>query len=115
MSLDIKFAVSTWLWTSPFNSETIPLFRKIKEMGFDKVEIPIEDVHLIDVKKVKEGLLEYDLQPVICGAFGTQRDLTHDDPSYHKTSFDYIIFCLKVCQELGASFVAGHMYSAVGK
>lgn len=84
-------------------------------MGYDAVEIPIEDPDLIEVGKIKEGLTEYDLQPVICGAFGTSRDLTHDDPSYHKTSFDYITSCLNICGQLGAHFVAGPMYSAVGK
>ena len=58
MNLNIKFGVSTWLWTSPFNTETLTLFSKIKKMGFDVVEIPVEDPALIDVKKVREALLE---------------------------------------------------------
>jgi D-psicose/D-tagatose/L-ribulose 3-epimerase len=115
MSLTIKFGVSTWLWTSPFNTETLALFSKIKKMGYDVVEIPIEDPALIDVKKVKEALLEYGLKPVICGAFGTSRDLTHDDPSYHQVSFEYIQSCLDICRDLGAGFLCGPMYSAVGK
>jgi len=115
MSLNIKFGVSTWLWTSPFNTETLALFSKIKKMGYDVVEIPVEDPALIDVKKVREALLEYDLKPVICGAFGTNRDLTHDDPSYHQVSFEYIQSCLDICRDLGAGFLCGPMYSAVGK
>ncbi|GAB3527656.1 sugar phosphate isomerase/epimerase [Pontibacter brevis] len=116
MSLkDIKFGVSTWLWTSPFSTETTSLFPKIKEMGYDMVEIPVEDPALLDVKKVKEALAENGLKPIICGAFGPSRDLTHDDPTYHQTSFDYIEACLDICVELGAGFLAGPMYSAVGK
>jgi len=115
MSLDIKFGVSTWLWTSPFSTETIALFPKIKQMGYDVVEIPVEDPALIDIKKVKEALLQHELEPVICGAFGPSRDLTHDDPAYHQTSFEYIQACLDICEALGAEFFAGPMYSAVGK
>ncbi len=115
MSLNIKFGVSTWLWTSPFNKEAIALFSKIKQMGYDVVEIPVEDPALIDVKKVKEALSEYGLQPVICGAFSTSRDLTHDNSSYHQISFEYIESCLDICRDLGASFFCGPMYSAVGK
>lgn len=115
MSLDIRFGVSTWLWTSPFNAASVQLFSKIKELGFDTVEIPIEDPQLIEVDKIKEALIENGLQAVICGAFGTSRDLTHDDPAYHKNSFDYIISCFKICNQLGAAFLAGPMYSAVGK
>jgi len=115
MSLDIKFGVSTWLWTSPFNTETLKIFPKIKAMGYDAVEIPVEDPALVDIAKVKEALEENELQPVICGAFGPSRDLTSDDPALHKISFDYIESCLEICSALGAGFFAGPMYSAVGK
>lgn len=115
MSLNLKLGVSTWLWTSPFQTETTALFPKIKAMGYDVVEIPVEDPALIDVKKVKEALIQNELEPVICGAFGTSRDLTNDDPAFHQTSFDYIESCLDISVGLGASFFAGPMYSAVGK
>ncbi|MFY0688638.1 MAG: sugar phosphate isomerase/epimerase [Cyclobacteriaceae bacterium] len=115
MSLNVTFGVSTWLWTSPFSTETISLFPKIKEMGYDKVEIPVEDPELINVKKVKRALVENRLEPIICGAFGTSRDLTNDDPSFHQTCFEYIQACLSICEELETSFLAGPMYSAVGK
>ena len=115
MSLNIKFGVSTWLWTSPFNTETIALFSKIKKMGYDVVEIPVEDPALIDVKRVKEALSEHGLKPVICGAFDTSRDLTHNDSSYHQVSLQYIQSCLDICTDLDAHFFCGPMYSAVGK
>lgn len=115
MSLDVTFGVTTWLWTSPFSTETTDLFPKIKNMGYDAVEIPVEDPSLIDAKKVKKALAENGLEPIICGAFGTTRDLTHDDPSFHQTSFDYIEASLEITAELGAKFLAGPMYSAVGK
>ena len=67
MSLNVEFGVSTWLWTSPFNTDTISLFSKIKDMGYDVVEIPVEDPAIINVKAVKEALAEHNLKPVICG------------------------------------------------
>lgn len=113
--MNIQFGVSTWLWTSPFSTETTKLFPKIKQMGYDVVEIPIEDASLINVKRVKEALEANGLQAVICGAFGPDRDLTHDDATYHQISFDYIQDCLEICEGVGAGFFAGPMYSAVGK
>jgi D-psicose/D-tagatose/L-ribulose 3-epimerase len=115
MALDVNFGVSTWLWTSPFNRETIALFPKIKSFGYDAVEIPVEDPSLIDLDLVKKALADYGLKPIICGAFGPSRDLTHDDPAFHQTCFTYLDACLEIASELGAGFVAGPMYSAVGK
>lgn len=115
MALNVEFAVSTWLWTSPFNKETVSLFPKIKSYGYDAVEIPVEDPALIDIGLVKKALTDNGLKPIICGAFGPSRDLTHEDPSYHQTCFDYLDSCFQITSELGAGFVAGPMYSAVGK
>jgi D-psicose/D-tagatose/L-ribulose 3-epimerase len=55
------------------------------------------------------------LMPVVCAAFGPSRDLTSDDTSVHKNCFEYIKACFDLCNHLGASFLAGPMYSAVGK
>lgn len=115
MAIDVKFGVSTWLWTSPFNSETIALFPKIKEYGYDAVEIPVEDPDLIDIPVVADALASNGLEPIICGAFGPTRDLTNEDPKFHQTCFDYLDRCFDIAAQLGAGFVAGPMYSAVGK
>ena len=115
MALEVKFGVSTWLWTSPFSKETLSLLPKIKEFGYDVVEIPVEDPALININEVKQALADNGLEAVICGAFGTSRDLTNEDPSFHKTSFDYLDSCFEIAAGLGGKFVAGPMYSAVGK
>jgi len=115
MSSTIKFGVSTWLWTSPFTTETIELFPKIKSMGYDAVEIPVEYPELIDAKIVKAALQQNGLSAIVCGAFGPSRDLTHEDSSVHESCFQYIVQCLELCNEWDAKFLAGPMYSAVGK
>ena len=115
MPLDITFGVTTWLWTSPFSTESVSLFPKIKAMGYDKVEIAVEDPALIDTQVVKKALAEHNLGAIICGAFGPSRDLTHEDEAVHQNCFRYIESCLDICVDLGATFLAGPMYSAVGK
>jgi D-psicose/D-tagatose/L-ribulose 3-epimerase len=113
--VDIKFGVSTWVWTSPFNTDSIRLFPKIKKMGFDVVEIPVEDPDVIDGQKVKEALDEHGLEAVVCGAFGPGRDFTNEDPAVHQQCFDYMDALMNFCTLWDIDFVAGPMYSAVGK
>jgi D-psicose/D-tagatose/L-ribulose 3-epimerase len=116
MALQVTFGVSTWLWTSPFKTETIEeLFSKIAGMGFDAVEIAVEDPAIIDGKTVKKNLDNFGLKGIICGAFGPSRDLTNEDPAVHESCFNYIRSCLDLCNTIDASFFAGPMYSAVGK
>lgn len=111
----MKFGISTWVWTSPFNTESVSLFPKIKKMGYDVVEIPVEDPGVIDGEKVKEALDEYGLEAVVCGAFGPGRDFTHESSAVHKECFDYMEALMNLCIQWDAAFIAGPMYSAVGK
>lgn len=113
--MDIQFGISTWVWTSPFNMESTHLFPKIKQVGYDVVEIPVEDPDIIDSQKVKDALEEYGLDAVVCGAFGPGRDLTHEDPEVHQQCFDYLNALMDFAADWNTGFIAGPMYSAVGK
>ncbi len=115
MKHNIQLGVSTWLWESPFNTKSCRLFPKIKQMGFDVVEIPVEDPGLINGDEVKKSLEDNGLKAVVCGAFGPSKDLTHQDISVHQDCFDYIEKCFELCNKWESQFLAGPMYSAVGK
>ncbi len=111
----MQFGVSTWLWTSPFTTATVALFPKIRQLGFDFVEIAIEDPSLIDGRVVRRALADHGLGCIGCGAFGPDRDLTHEDSKVHAGCLDYIARSLDLCAELGTTVFAGPMYSATGK
>jgi D-psicose/D-tagatose/L-ribulose 3-epimerase len=111
----INFGASTWLWQSPFTTDSISLFSKIKKLGFDLVEIPIEDPKLIDALEVSKALKDNGLEVSVCGAFGPTKDLTHEDSKVHRQCFDYLEQCFEICNALEVTFLAGPMYSAVGK
>lgn len=112
---DIKYGVSTWLWESPFNSQSIALFPKIKKRGYDLVEIPVEEPDLINGEVIKKALKDNGLQAVVCGAFGPTKDLTHKDTAVHQNCFNYIEKCFQLCNLWEVEFLAGPMYAAVGK
>ncbi|MDX2284581.1 MAG: sugar phosphate isomerase/epimerase family protein [Bacteroidia bacterium] len=113
--MNLRFGVSTWLWVSPFTTDTIRLFPRIRKMGFDAVEIPAEYPELIDGKRVRAALEAEGLEAVVCAAMGPARDLTHSDPQVHAQTLGYLRACMDLCNEVGAGFVAGPLYSAVGK
>ena len=115
MAAQLQYGVSTWLWESPFTTDSISMFPKIKSMGFDVVEIPVEEPDLIDVKTVKRALKDNDLRPTVCGVFGPTKDFTSHDVSLHENCFRYIEKCFEIAAELEVDFLAGPMYSAVGK
>jgi len=115
MAIELRYGVSTWLWQSPFSTASISLFPKIKAMGYDVVEIPVEDPSLLDGVEVKKALEDNGLVATVCGVFGPTKDLTSDDVTLHQNCFRYIEQSFELCAQLGVDFLAGPMYSAVGK
>ena len=113
-----KIGVNAWIWTSPFttsDAESLGLLDKAKQMGFDTFEFGLEDVSHVDPAKLKERARATGLRLVICGAFGPDRDLTHDDASVRDNSLNYITQAIAACQKSGCPTLGGPMYSAVGK
>src|SRR5579872_2641742 len=114
--MPITFGVNTWTWVSPFTTESArTLFPKIRSMGFDLVEIALEDPSHVDGGEVRRMLADNGLGVVVCGAFGPGRDLANDDPAIVQQGLQYIEQALDVGTQVGAKSFVGPMYSAVGK
>ncbi len=111
----MKFGVSTFLWVSPFSTASFDLVYKVKEMGFDIIEIAVEKKELIDWARLKELIKETGLQVTISGAFGSDRDISHEDPAIRENGFQYIVDCIKIARDMGSPIFGGPVYSAVGK
>lgn len=113
--MSVTFGASTWLWTSPFTSDHGDLLRGIADLGFDAVELPIEDPDLVDPAKILPVLQETGLKPYLCGAFGPGRDLTNADASVRANTRAYLSRLMDLAEALGVPFIAGPMYAQVGK
>ena len=111
----MKFGVSTFLWVSPFSTASFDLVYKVKEMGFDIIEIAVEKKELIDWARLKEVVKDAGLDVTISGAFGPERDISHEDPAIREKGIQYIIDCIKIAQDMGSPIFGGPVYSAVGK
>ncbi len=111
----MKFGVSTFVWASPFSTQNIDLLTKVKNMGYDLIEIAVEDSALIDWEQIKTVARDLDLQILICGAFGEDRDISSTESRYRQNGKDYIIKGIKIAADVGSPIFSGPLYSAVGK
>ena len=112
----MKFGVNTFVWISPCTTSAVKdLAPKVKGMGFDILEIACENPELINVKQVKNDLAKNFLMPIVCGAFGPDRNICSNDPKIVENAKTYIRWVIDAADELGSPVVCGPMYSVVGK
>lgn len=111
----MNFGVNTFLFTSPFTTESTSLFPKFKQWGFDSVEIALEDASHIDAKAVKKALDDNGLVcGSICAAMGPDRDLRGDE-SQQQNAINYIKSVLDAMVILDCPVLIGPLYSSVGR
>jgi D-psicose/D-tagatose/L-ribulose 3-epimerase len=109
----MKFGVNTFVWVSPCTTQAVKdLAPKVKSMGFDILEISIENPDLVDVNAVKEILKENQLDGIICGAFGPDRNICSIDTGIQENARKYILWLIEAAAQLGSETVCGPMYSA---
>lgn len=112
----MKFGVSLWLWTSPVTNETIASYApKIAKMGFDAIEVPIENPDELDSGEARKIIEDNGLSVTTCAAMGPGRDLVHPDKSVRDEGLEYIKASINTANELGAKIFAGPIYAEVGR
>ena len=108
--------INTWNWVSPLTTENLKVYApKIKALGFDVLEVPLEDVSYFDAPVVKQILEDNELGTTVCGAFGPSRDLASDDPAAVKGAHEFLRETIEFTAAIGGTVVGGPMYSTVGK
>lgn len=111
----MKFGASTFIWVSPFSSEHFGLVKKVKQMGYDILEVAVEDKNLIDWIELKNVAEDTGLKLMVSGAFGADRDISSNDPEIRKQGLQYIMDCIRIAEKMGSPVFTGPVYSAVGK
>lgn len=111
----IRYGINTFLFASPFRTKDLPFLDRARAMGFDQVEIPIEGEKDLDYRKAAEAYRRNDLHSSICAVMGARRDPSHPDAAVQKGAVSYMKHCIDAAVTMGASVVAGPLYSAVGR
>jgi D-psicose/D-tagatose/L-ribulose 3-epimerase len=112
----MKFGVSLWLWTAPVTTEVIEEYApKIADLGFDTVEIPLEDPAELDCERARKAVEGSGLTLTTCAAMGGGRDLIHPDKSVRDAGMKYMKDSLDAAQKLGSELFVGPLASEVGR
>jgi D-psicose/D-tagatose/L-ribulose 3-epimerase len=107
---------STWIWVSPLTDERLAeLAPKVRELGFDVVELPVEEPGQWDPGLAAELAAEHGLATSLCCVMTPERDLAVADAEAAAATVEYLEHCVAVAARIGSPVVAGPMYAAVGR
>ena len=108
--------INTWVWTSPVTDASLPdLLETIAAMGFDGVELPLENGGDLDPDVTVAALKEADLSAWIVGAMAPGRDLVATTPDAVVDTQLYLRSCVDLAVAVGAPAVCGPFYAQTGR
>jgi D-psicose/D-tagatose/L-ribulose 3-epimerase len=110
----MKFGVNTFIWTAVFDASHLPLLPRIKEAGFDGVEVSMFRPAEFAAKEIRRGLEANGLECTICSVMSPDVSLISEDAAARGRSRTHLQDCVKKAAEVGAKIIAGPLYSPVG-
>jgi D-psicose/D-tagatose/L-ribulose 3-epimerase len=107
---------NTWIWESPISDEALAgLVPRLRQWGFDLVELPIEGLGDWDPYRTAELLAEHDMTATICVAMAPGRELCAADRAAVEATQSFLRSCVDAAQTVGSSVIAGPIYASVGR
>ncbi len=107
--------ISSFVLASPFTDNDMQFFKYAREIGFEVFEVCVEDPAQLSAEPLIEAANGAGLQISVCGAFGPDRDVSHEEPGKRAQGLRYLKGCIDLAADVGSPHVAGPMYSATGK
>lgn len=94
-------------YARPFAAEHFPLFTRMKELGYDFVELLVPEPGEMDLAAARAALADAGLGVVLAARVNLQRNLSSEDAASHRAGIDYLKYAADCAAELGATVVGG--------
>jgi D-psicose/D-tagatose/L-ribulose 3-epimerase len=110
----MKFGANTFIWAEAFGPEHFGVLPRLKDAGFDGIEIAMLSPSTLPATAIRRELGKYQFECTCCSAFGAGLSLASEDREVRKKAMTHVRDSLKAAAELGSSLVAGPLYTPVG-
>ena len=110
----MKFGVNTFIWTAAFTREHLPLLPRIKEAGFDAVEVSLFRPSEFQAADIRRGAAGNGLEVTICSVLIDGLSMVSDDPAIRVRTKSHMEDAARKAAEADVHLIAGPLYAPVG-
>ncbi|CCQ47156.1 xylose isomerase-like TIM barrel family protein [Pseudarthrobacter siccitolerans] len=114
--MERPIGISTWVWDSPLTDANLGgHLARIAALGFDAVELPLENDGDFTAAAVREALQSTGLTPYLVGAMAPGRDLVSAAPASVEATQAYLLACVAMAASIGSPTLCGPFYAQTGR
>lgn len=110
----MKFGINTFLWTAQFEPSHLEMLPRIKERGFDGIEMFCFNPSLIQAAPIRRGLEAAGMGCTFCTALGPEHSLASEDAAVRQRTRVHLEACIETVAEAGSAIFAGPVYTPLG-
>ena len=110
----MKFGVNTMVWTTRVGEAQEPLFGRIREWGFDGVELFLSPEEPANVPLVQAVLDRLNLERTTCSVLPREANLISSERATRARGVEFLKKCVERTRELGAHLICGPLYAGLG-
>ena len=109
-----RFGLNLLLYTAAFTKDKVDLIQKVADFGYDGVEIPFNDLSLLDAKATAQAREKAKVGLTACSVLLPGMNLCSDKADERKAGVEQLKKMVDITAEMGGDTVAGPLYSPVG-
>ena len=110
----MKFAVNTFIWAAEFDKSQLPLLPRIKEHGFDGVQVPLFRPADFIAAEIRKGTEANGLECTVCPILVDGLSLISEDAALRNRTREHLRGVIKLAADAGSNTIAGPLYCPVG-
>jgi D-psicose/D-tagatose/L-ribulose 3-epimerase len=110
----MKYGINLYLWADDMHDGLMPVLEKLKNMGFDGVEVPIFDLDRSKWKLWAKRLDDLGLERTANTVIAPEHNPLSDDPAIRKAAYEHLQAVVECCATVGSSILCGPHQVALG-
>ena len=112
---NVKYGLNLLVYTAAFSADQVDLIPKVAEMGFDGVEVPFNDLSLLDAPATRRACESAGMGLTSCCIMMPGTSPCGTAPAERAAGVDRLKQMIDITAEMGGEAVAGPLYSPVGQ
>jgi D-psicose/D-tagatose/L-ribulose 3-epimerase len=111
----MKYGFNLLLWTGHVTDEHLPLFKALKQAGYDGVELPIFEGTPEHYARLGDHLMKLGLGVTTVSVLGPGHNSISPDKAERKAALDRAKWVVDCTAAVGGHILAGPMHSEIGR
>jgi D-psicose/D-tagatose/L-ribulose 3-epimerase len=110
----MKYGINLYLWADDMHDGLMPVLEKLKQIGFDGVEVPIFDLDRAKWKLWANRLDDIGLGRTANTVIAPEHNPLSDDPAIREAAYEHLKAVVDCCATVGSSILCGPHQVALG-